>query len=124
MVAITETAGIKVSQPARRIIQVNGWFRRRRPNTKVNQVPKIKKEERPRNLKKDDEIQVPNAPSGFLEVVPGNSYWVGNEGSCPSIAIPRVKPKNNIPVATASQNQFLGEVGSIGFFVAKNKFRP
>lgn len=74
MVAITETAGIKVSQPARRIIQVKGWFLRSRPKTKVNQVPKIKKEDRPRNLKKEDEIQVPNAPSGFLEVVPGNSY--------------------------------------------------
>jgi hypothetical protein len=27
-------------------------------------------------------------------------------------------------VATASQNQFLGEVGSTVFLVAKNKFRP
>lgn len=87
-------------------------------------MPKIKNEERPRNLKKEDEIQVPKGPNGFFEVVPGSSYCVGNEGSCPSIAMPRAKPKNSIPVATASQNQFLGEVGSTGFLVAKNKFRP
>lgn len=87
-------------------------------------MPKMKKEERPKNLKKVDDIQVPIEPNGFLEVAPGSSYWVGKEGSWPSIAMPRAKPKNSIPVATASQNQFLGEVGSTVFLVAKNKFWP
>lgn len=124
MVAITEAAGIKVSHPARRSIQVKGWFRSNRPNTRVNHVPKMKKEDRPKNLKKVDDIQVPIEPNGFLEMAPGSSYWVGKEGSWPSIAMPRAKPKNSIPVATASQNQFLGEIGSTVFLVAKNKFQP
>jgi hypothetical protein len=123
-VAKTETDGIRTNHPVNLRIHVIGWFLNNNPKTIVNHVPKTKKEESPRNLKIVPEIQVPMEPIGFLDVASGNSYWVGNGGSCPSIAIPNIKPKNSIPVATASQNQFLGLGGSIGFFVAKNKLLP
>ena len=120
-----QAEGISKIHPIRRTNHEKKCFLRINPNTSVNHAPMSKKAPRPNTWCTFLLIQVPNSPSGFLELDPENSYWAGNGGSCPSMEIPRQKPNKSIPAAKASKYQPLGLVETTEcFWRKKNKFLP